>query len=284
MTQQFNGRPFAVFDIDGTLFRWSMMLYAIELLTEEGNISDEVLAESHRLRRAWKRRDSPVAYERYVRHSIFAFEDRLGKGLTRADMQRVSRRVIDEHGEKVYVFTRSLLRAAQEEGYLTIALSHSSQEVVELFAEKWKFDIAMGTVAHVDDHGVYTGTRVLPTKLDELEALIAKHGLDREGSIGVGDTTTDVPMIMVTDIPILFNPSNEMVEAAMIAAPRRGSKALPPTIVVERKNVIWTRAFNPFRNFTTVDVTHSLNDPFPLGEALMRRLQTHVEEAGYGFY
>lgn len=281
----FAGRRYGVFDLDGTVFRWSMMLYAIDLLSQEGKIPKHVLDESHRLRREWKRRETAIAYDRYIRHAVFAFEDQLGKGLTRADMMRVGQRVIDRQGDKVYVFTRSLLQALQESGYVTIALSHSSQELVDLFAEKWKFHIALGTVAHADAGGTYTGTRVLPAKFDELERLIAEHGLERAGSIGVGDTVGDVPMVLATDIPILFNPADAMVKSAMVETPkRRHPKATPPVIVTERKNVIWTRGLNPFRNYTTADLFYSDGFPFPLPEAVRRRTWTLIEEAGYGIY
>ena len=63
-----------------------------------------------------------------------------------------------------------------------------------------------------------------------LTRALRKEDITLEGSIGVGDTESDIPMLEMVETPIAFNPNQKLLTHAK----RRGWK-----IVVERKDVIY---------------------------------------------
>jgi len=63
-----------------------------------------------------------------------------------------------------------------------------------------------------------------------LKELVTRHNADWQGSIGVGDSEGDMPMLSTVEQPIAFNPTRELFEHA-----RREQWK----VVVERKNMIY---------------------------------------------
>jgi phosphoserine phosphatase len=64
-----------------------------------------------------------------------------------------------------------------------------------------------------------------------LEAFLVETGMKLEGSVGVGDTLSDVGFLEMVEIPIAFNPNRALFEAAL-------ERRWP--LVVERKDVIYS--------------------------------------------
>ena len=58
---------------------------------------------------------------------------------------------------------------------------------------------------------------------------VKNHGLSLRGSIGVGDTESDIGFLELVSKPIVFNPNVKLAEAA---------KKKNWTIVIERKDLI----------------------------------------------
>lgn len=63
-----------------------------------------------------------------------------------------------------------------------------------------------------------------------LQRAVKKEGLTLKGSIGVGDTESDIPFLELVEEAICFNPNEKLYRAAR----RNGWK-----IIVERKDVIY---------------------------------------------
>ena len=57
-----------------------------------------------------------------------------------------------------------------------------------------------------------------------------KHGFSLKGSVGVGDSESDVPFLELVAKPICFNPSSKLY---------RHAKRNTWNVVVERKDVIY---------------------------------------------
>jgi phosphoserine phosphatase len=79
-----------------------------------------------------------------------------------------------------------------------------------------------------------------------LEGFVRDAGVSLEGSVGMGDTLSDVGFLEVVRTPIAFNPNRDLFDVAR-------ERGWP--IVVERKDVIYnlqTRLEDPVLNDGTV--------------------------------
>lgn len=63
-----------------------------------------------------------------------------------------------------------------------------------------------------------------------LKRAVGKEGLALKGSVGVGDTESDIPFLKMVERPICFNPNKKLYRYAK-------RKGWP--IVVERKDMIY---------------------------------------------
>ncbi|MFA5124773.1 MAG: HAD-IB family hydrolase [Patescibacteria group bacterium] len=221
----------AVFDIDGTIFRSSLLIEVTEALISEGLFpasAKKVYAKSFT---AWLNRQD--SYDKYIYDVIKAFEKNI-KQVRRSDYMRVGRKVIAFHQNRVYRFTRDLVKDLQKRGYFLLAISHSPRELVELFAQGLGFDKVYGRVLLSDGHGKFTGRveheELISDKAKILKRAVAKEGLALRGSVGVGDSEGDITLLRSVDRPIAFNPNSKLYQEAR----RRGWE-----IVVERKDVVY---------------------------------------------
>ncbi len=147
------------------------------------------------------------------------------------------------------MYTRDLAHRLKEAGYHIIAISGSPQEILNLFLKPLGFDRAWGTVLAQDDSGIYTGEVLqdpFKNKRRVLEAFLEEADVSLEGSVGVGDTLSDVGFLEMVQTPIAFNPNRSFFEVAQ-------QWGWP--IVVERKDVIYNlqkRLEDPVLNESTV--------------------------------
>lgn len=223
-------KKFAVFDIDGTVIRWQLFHSVVNELAKRGHLSPEAARTIHEARMTWKRRTHSESYKAYERTLLGAYLAAF-TDVSVADYLAVVDKVFDEYKDQVYTYTRDLIRALKEQGYVLLALSGSHQEIVEKLADYYGFDDAIGTV-YEQKGGRFTGNvqEILHDKGEALQRLVAKHDLDFTGSIAVGDSRGDIPMLELVERPIAFNPAADL----FVEATKRHWQ-----IVVERKNVIY---------------------------------------------
>ncbi len=223
-------KPFAVFDIDGTIFRSGLYREVVYELLSAGQLPSNITQEFADLEVIWKKRQSDTAFGEYV----YAMANAIDKALPHikiADFEAASARVFERLSDYVYVYTRNLVEDLKKKGYTLIAISGSQDELVKPFAEKYGFDIWIGQHYERGD-GFYTGKIVKTHEGKDiiLKKLATQHGLDFKDSIAIGDTDGDIGMLSIVEQPIAFNPERELFKAAK----ENGWK-----IVVERKNVIY---------------------------------------------
>lgn len=221
-------RPLAIFDIDGTIFRSSLLIELNAKLVQEGVFPEAATEEVSRVREAWLNRTG--SYQSYI-DTIVRLYLRDIKGKKVSDIEAVSKQVIAEQKHRVYVFTRELIKRLRRTHTLVI-ISFSPSEVVREFKRVYRFDLAQG-IEYERTAGRYTGRLAPGTVIDKkqiLLGLIRRHGLDLEGSVGVGDTETDADFFKLVGRPIAFNPNKKLYRIA---------KAAGWEIVVERKDVIY---------------------------------------------
>jgi HAD superfamily hydrolase (TIGR01490 family) len=228
--KQDTGRPFAAFDIDGTLIRWQLYHALVDELVKSGYAQASAWEHIHESRMSWKTRSHSEAFKAYE-HEIINVYDQILTSLSVKQFNEVVEVVFDEYKDQVYVYTRELIKKLKEQNYLLFAISGSHIEIVEKIAKYYGFDDFSGS-KYLQKDGKFTGKVILPTlnKDKVLDEFIAKFGAAKQGSIAVGDSIADAKMMDIVENPIAFNPEKKLFEYI-------GQKGWK--IVVERKNMVY---------------------------------------------
>ena len=224
-------RKVAVFDIDGTIFRSSLVIELVERLVEKGLFPAETRTAYETEKTRWL--DRKGDYESYVSKVVAIFAKQL-KGLPYDEVSYVAGEVIEEKKDRTYAYTRELVASLKKRGYFLLAISHSPKFIVDGFGFELGFDKVYGTFYESGASGNFTGTILdedfIFNKAAVLTRAVRKEDLTLEGSFAVGDTESDVGMLEMVETPICFNPNAALYKHAK----RRGWK-----VVVERKDVIY---------------------------------------------
>lgn len=234
-------KPFAAFDIDGTVIRWQLYHGIVNECAKRGQLGDNAFALIQAARLEWKKRSNIAAFKDYERAIVQMYDDAVIH-LNYDDYLRVVQQVFEEHKDQTYTYTRNLIHDLKAQGYLLFAISASQVEAVKLFADYYGFDDYGGSVYETID-GKFTGEKNIlksQRKPDKLRELVEKHQATFEHSIAIGDSESDIPMLSVVDKPLAFNPTAQLFEHA---------KAQSWKIVVERKNVIYNLEHNDGKYF-----------------------------------
>ncbi|TSC95910.1 MAG: hypothetical protein Athens071426_56 [Parcubacteria group bacterium Athens0714_26] len=221
----------AIFDVDGTIFRSSLLIEFVETLIQEGIFKAGTEKIYDKYYRNWlDRKDS---YEKYINKVVEAFDKNL-KGVKYDDFVKIAREVANFHKDRVYRYTRNLVDELKKKNYFLLAISNSPKIILDEFCKKLGFDKVYGRIYEIDKKEKFTGktlyTDVISDKAKILQRAIAKENLIIRGSIGVGDTESDVAFLNMVDRPICFNPNKKLWDFAR----KSGWE-----IVVERKDVIY---------------------------------------------
>ncbi len=225
-------KPVAFFDIDGTIFRSSLLIELVNALVTDEIFPAEVADNYRESRRRWQERVG--TYDEYIADVISAFLDHI-KGVHYGEFAEVAKRVVSKQQHRVYTYTRDLTQQLKDEGYYLIAISQSPKTVLDLFCHEYGFDKVYGRIYEIGPQDRFTG-EVSEEHLIENKAAIVKRVFERHEelsplkSVAVGDTDGDIPLLEAVEKPICFNPN-----AALYAhAKRRGWP-----VVVERKDVVY---------------------------------------------
>lgn len=223
-------KPFAVFDIDGTLVRWQMFHAIVHHLGKQEFIDPKTHEAIRAARMIWKNRDSSESFSHYETLLVHAYLNSL-KTIDPVKYDAIVDEVFTEYKDQLFVYTRDLQKELKKQGYFLLAISGSQDEIIQKLAAYHGFDDAIGAKL-IKQNGSYTGEIDTPVhnKAAALEVLVNKHQLSYEKSVGVGDTGGDIPILAKVERPIAFNPNRELFEAA---------QASGWDIVVERKNVVY---------------------------------------------
>ncbi|MBI3571993.1 HAD family phosphatase [Candidatus Kaiserbacteria bacterium] len=224
-------RRVAAFDIDGTVFRSSLLIELVERLIEKQIFGAEAREayEAERVRWLDRRGD----YDSYIGKVVQVFAKQL-KGLAFGLVADVAGEVIEEKRNRVYRYTRDLIKNLKKKGYFLLAISHSPKFIVDGFGYEAGFDKVYGSFYATGASGNFTGTiddeDLIRNKAAVLRRAARKENLTLEKSVAVGDTESDTGMLELVETPIAFNPNSLLYTHAK----RRGWK-----VVVERKDVIY---------------------------------------------
>lgn len=221
----------AIFDIDGTIFRSSLAIELLDALIQEGIFPREATNQYERFYTNWL--DRKGTYEDYIDAVVKAFHQHI-QGVRGDVFMDVCWKVAAFHRNRVYRYTRDLLLRLKEKRYYLLAITGSPKFVAQPFCKYLGFNKVYGTMFEVNGKGVFTGN-ILHLDLIHDKARVLQHAVEKEkltlkGSVGVGDTESDIPFLKMVDKPICFNPNQKLY---------RYAKRKKWDIVVERKDMIY---------------------------------------------
>lgn len=224
-------RKVAIFDIDGTIFRSSLLIELMNRLVEEGVFPKGASGDFVRQKLAWL--DRKGEYDAYVMAVVSSFSARM-RGMEYKEFARIAEEVVAEQKDRVYRFTRDLIQDLKRKKYFLLAISHSPKSILDHFCKRIGFNKVYGLIYEIGPTDRFTGKvteeAFMLNKAAVVQRAIAKEGLALPGSIGVGDTESDIPFLELVEEPICFNPN-----AKLYAHARRNKWR----VVVERKDVVY---------------------------------------------
>lgn len=224
-------KKIAIFDIDGTVFRSSLLIELTDALIQAGIFHSKMNKSYDRAYKNWLNRKGP--YEEYIEAVVKAFNQNI-KGVQYNEFSKIAKRVAAFHKDRIYRYSRDIIRNLKKKNYYLLAISHSPQKVVKEFCEKMGFDKIYGRIYEIDSKKRFTGEvlhlELINNKAEILKRAIEKEKLTLRGSVGVGDTESDIAFLKMVEKPICFNPNQKLYQYAK----RAGWK-----IVVERKDVVY---------------------------------------------
>lgn len=224
-------KKLAIFDIDGTIFRSSLLIELVEALIKERIFKPSVFKIYEKAKEKWL--DRKGEYDDYINAVVNAFRGNL-KGVDYGDFFKVAQKVVASSKFRVYRFTRDLVKNLKKKNYYLLAISNSPQTVAKEFSSYLGFNKVYGRLYGLDDNNKFNGEimfiDLISDKAKILKRAVEKENLTLEGSIGVGDTESDIRFLKLVDNPICFNPNKKLFNYA---------KKKKWSIVVERKNVIY---------------------------------------------
>lgn len=227
----------AFFDIDGTLYREGLIAEIFKKLVKYEIIEPErwyndVRPEYQR----WDKRQGN--YDNYLLKMAGIYIEAI-KGLHKAQVEFIAKSVVNQKGDRVYTFTRDMIKWHKEQGHIIITISGSPIELVKEMALKHGFNDFKGAVYELNSEDIYTG-EVIPmwdskSKKEAISYFVDKYNLELSDSYAYGDTAGDFSMFEMVGYPVCVNPTRELIKKVQ-QSEEISKKAL---IAVERKDVVY---------------------------------------------
>lgn len=225
-------KPYAVFDIDGTIVRTSLLQQFIKVLVNRGKIDIGPAQEIETMLHDFRQRITDDNFGDYMKRAVDIMFESLPHGMTIKEYEELIDVVVKTSLTHTYVYTRQLIQTLKRNNYFLIAISGSERRLVSTFAKAMGFDVWVGQVEYLDDGTNLTG-QVRPLgqpKEKILQTIIDKFNLENTESLAVGDTSSDTAILDMVEDPIVFNPN----QALFVTAREKGWM-----IVLERKDMVY---------------------------------------------
>lgn len=225
----------AFFDIDGTLFRNSLLVENFKLLTELGLLDRDIWEKE-----VWptyqKYQNRKGAYEDYLDRVSKLYQENL-VGLDLSTIKKYAHQTVNANKDKVYLVTSKAIKKHKDEGDLVFVISGSPDFLVREYAKLYGATESIATKYVFDEKGIFTG-EIHPMwdsrhKLEAINSLTEKYNIDLSVSHAYGDTNGDFTMFEMVGFPHAINPSFELMDR-LYESPKMREKT---RIHVERKDV-----------------------------------------------
>lgn len=224
-------RPVAFFDIDGTVFRSSLLIQLVEELVAARVFPADAAQGYAPAHTRWLNREG--TYEAYINEVIRVYLTHI-KGVHFGTIADIGRAVVESHQRRVYRYTRDLIAELKDDGYYLVAISQSPKSILDDFCHEYGFDKVYGRMYEIGPTDRFTGAveeeGLIANKANIVARVFEKEPVTKEGSIAVGDTEGDIPMLGAVERPICFNPNRALYAHA---------KKVGWEVIVERKDMIY---------------------------------------------
>lgn len=226
----------AFFDIDGTIYRNSLLIEHFKKLIKYELLNIQMYED--RVKNSFKQWDERTGdYDKYLMGIADTYVEAI-KGISLKYNDFVSDQVMDLKGNRVYTYTRNMIKFHKEKGHKVIFISGSPDFLVSRMAEKWKADDYCGTKYYSED-GKFSG-EISPmwdseNKIKAIEHFKEKYNLNLDECFAYGDTKGDLSMLKIVGNPRAINPSKELFREI------KSDKSLKEKtqIIIERKDIVY---------------------------------------------
>lgn len=226
----------AFFDVDGTIFRNSLLIEHFKMLIKYEFIDESsfVLSIKDKLKKWEERRGN---YDDYLDEVVESYVNYLEK-IDIKDIEYVANQVINKRADKIYAYSRKKIKEHLNKGHLVIIISGSPSFLVEKMAKKLNATDSIGTIYMIENEK-FTGYKKpmwdSESKIKAIEYFAEKYDIDLENSFAYGDTTGDFGMFTKVGNPVAINPAKKLFEK-ILAHPELKDKI---SIIIERKDMIY---------------------------------------------
>lgn len=226
----------AFFDIDGTLYRDSLLIEHFKKLIKYelidpikwyGHLEDTYINWDVRKGR----------YDDYLHEVSDRYVEAI-TGMKLLDINFSADQVIKLKADRVYKYTRSMINHHKKLGHKVIFISGSPDFLVKRMAEKYGADSWRASQYEIVDSTI-TGN-VVPmwdqeSKNIAIDNFVKEFGIELESSFAYGDTNGDFTMLKRVGFPVAINPSKELLRRISLDSSLRNKAE----IIIERKDIIY---------------------------------------------
>lgn len=227
----------AFFDIDGTLYRDSLMIEHFKKLVKY-EVIDAAKWHDHvkHTHADWLKRVGE--YDDYMLELATIYIESL-TGLNLERLEFIADQVIALKGDMVYSFTRDRIFWHKSMGHKVIFISGSPDFLVAKMADKYDVTHFKATRYELDESGCFTG-KITPmwdaaSKDKAILSFVDQFNIDLNHSYAYGDTNGDLSMLKKVGHPIAINPTQELLDHIRLDDELSRKAA----IIIERKDVIY---------------------------------------------
>ncbi|MBC6696389.1 HAD-IB family hydrolase [Terrisporobacter mayombei] len=227
----------AFFDIDGTIYRDSLMVEHFKKLIKYEIVDQKAwVAHARDTFLDWDKRQAN--YDDYLDEICDLYVKSL-QNVDKSGIDFTSDQVIALKSERVYKYTHSRIKWHLENGHKVIFISGSPSFLVEKMAKKYNATDYAGS-EYIFEDGKFNGT-VIPmwdskSKNIAIDTFVEKYDIDLSHSYAYGDTNGDISMLKRVGHPVAINPTNELVNHII----KDDTLRERAQVIVERKDIIYS--------------------------------------------
>lgn len=206
----------AFFDLDKTVIAKSSTLAFGKPLFKAGFLNRRVLAKAAIGQLTYTTFGADHSQMEIVRQQLLE----ITRGWDAAELRRIAAESVEEVvAPLVYQEALELIGHHRESGRKVILISSSPEEIVRpLAGYLGGIDEVIATRSKVGPDGRYTGELEFyaygPGKVDAIEELAERDGIELDASFAYSDSATDEPLLRAVGHPVAVNPDRELREIA----------------------------------------------------------------------
>lgn len=202
----------AFFDIDGTLFRDSLLVKHFEILKDNKVIDDKRWNEEV-VPYYEKFKNRKGAYEDYLDKVSIAYQEGI-IGVSQKDLFKYADEVVGKEKDRIYLVTKKAIEKYIEDGYYVFFISGSPEYLVKPFGKLYNATHSIAS-KYIMENNKFSG-EVLPmwdsrNKIRSINYLADKYDLDLKKCHAYGDTNGDLSMMRAVGNAHIINPTFELL-------------------------------------------------------------------------